>query len=316
MLKHIRNRFGTAVDGLHSLTNAVLAGRKHGVRLSLGFRHGRPSILLTRDTRELHLAFAHAVYVPDVAREFDLYFSAVVAKREGSRFVVDYSRPSWHDLAGSTPQRVWLPSFTEENAYTNLYLARLRIQEGDAVLDLGANCGLFSLACSRIVGPSGLVIAVEPDPTNCHALRQNIHQAGLKNVRVVQAAVWASDGTVTFGADGSMGALVLGGQVARRGARLQLPSKTIDSLAALTGGRRLSAVKVDIEGAEYEALQAASGVIKKAVATWLVEVHADDSGALRPERLERVFSKEEYLVEVTEQSAGHSYPLLTATPRC
>ena len=63
------------------------------------------------------------------------------------------------------------------------------VKPGDCVLDVGANIGLYSLALSRAVGPSGRVIAVEPDPDNLALLRRNLQANGCTNVTVVEEAL-------------------------------------------------------------------------------------------------------------------------------
>jgi FkbM family methyltransferase len=55
-------------------------------------------------------------------------------------------------------------------------------------IDVGANFGWFSCAVAPITGAK--VIAIEPDCTNCAALRLNL--AGFANVTIVNAAVGAS----------------------------------------------------------------------------------------------------------------------------
>ncbi len=37
---------------------------------------------------------------------------------------------------------------------------------GDTILDVGANIGVFSVLASLSVGPSGRIVAFEPDPRN------------------------------------------------------------------------------------------------------------------------------------------------------
>jgi hypothetical protein len=45
--------------------------------------------------------------------------------------------------------------------------------EGDTVVDIGAHIGLYSLIAAKRVGPSGKVIAIEPDPENFKILKKN-----------------------------------------------------------------------------------------------------------------------------------------------
>lgn len=46
------------------------------------------------------------------------------------------------------------------------------LSEGDAVLDLGAGIGEFSLFSSRKVGTSGLMIAIEPSERDFETLKE------------------------------------------------------------------------------------------------------------------------------------------------
>jgi FkbM family methyltransferase len=52
--------------------------------------------------------------------------------------------------------------------------------EGDTFLDIGANAGWFTLIASKLVGPSGMVISFEPNPTNFQNLCRNVY--GLNGV--------------------------------------------------------------------------------------------------------------------------------------
>lgn len=62
---------------------------------------------------------------------------------------------------------------------------------GALFVDVGANIGLFSLLASRKVGPTGRVIAVEPNPVALRRLRQNLALNPTLAVEVIEAA--ASD---------------------------------------------------------------------------------------------------------------------------
>src|SRR5215471_12592897 len=49
------------------------------------------------------------------------------------------------------------------NTGMRLFLEQ-QVRPGMRVVDAGANQGLFTLLCSRLVGPNGSVSAFEPDP--------------------------------------------------------------------------------------------------------------------------------------------------------
>jgi FkbM family methyltransferase len=130
--------------------------------------------------------------------------------------------------------------------------------------------------------PDARVIGVEPNPRALHFCRANCPQG----MTILDRAIWtSSDQTVTFhlprplsqlpgGADGISGSLdpshgyVAGGE--------QIQTRTIDLLRILSDVRseECAILKLDIEGAEYELLQAlcAGGEIRRAHQI-LVEFH-------------------------------------------
>ncbi|MFQ6016730.1 MAG: FkbM family methyltransferase [Kiloniellaceae bacterium] len=63
------------------------------------------------------------------------------------------------------------------------------LHEGMTVLDIGANIGYYALMESRLVGPSGRVIAVEPSPENVELLERNLATNGCDNVLVLPIAI-------------------------------------------------------------------------------------------------------------------------------
>jgi FkbM family methyltransferase len=68
-------------------------------------------------------------------------------------------------------------------------LAKKQINEGDTVVDIGANIGYFTLIFSKLVGPKGKVFAFEPDPTNFSILKENILLNKCLNIVPLQKAV-------------------------------------------------------------------------------------------------------------------------------
>lgn len=60
---------------------------------------------------------------------------------------------------------------------------------GDAVIDVGANIGYFSLLSSSIIGSSGKVFAFEPDVNNLKAFRNNVELNKFNNIMIHPVAV-------------------------------------------------------------------------------------------------------------------------------
>lgn len=66
--------------------------------------------------------------------------------------------------------------------------------QGENIIDVGANIGYYTLLFARRIGPTGQVIAFEPDPDNFRILTMNVSTNGYRNVVLEQAAVSDRDG--------------------------------------------------------------------------------------------------------------------------
>lgn len=135
----------------------------------------------------------------------------------------------------------------------------LGVKPGDVVLDCGANIGLYSkVALSQ---GARLVIAIEPVPVNVAALRLNLAaEIAANKVIVVEKGVWHKDDWLEMSVDhDNLAANSFVGS--REGARpeaiqkVRLPLTTIDALASELKLPRVDFIKMDIEGAERNALQ-------------------------------------------------------------
>ena len=126
------------------------------------------------------------------------------------------------------------------------------VRPGDCALDVGANIGLYSLALSRAVGPTGHVIAVEPDPENLALLRRNLESNGCANVTVIGEALGDEAGTaLLYETDqanrGALSTVDISGVGQQHALPVQM--RRGDSLFAQIG-RSPRVAKIDVEGTE------------------------------------------------------------------
>ena len=148
-----------------------------------------------------------------------------------------------------------------------------RLTEGGTVLDVGANIGLYTLLAGTIVGAAGHVHAFEPETRNAARLRENIALNDLANVVVVESAVFSRSGTVSlnvfderFNAWHSLGrpSLPDPSDPRRSVTAIQVrevPAVTLDEYCSQHHIERVELLKLDVEGAEVDALLGAASLL-------------------------------------------------------
>lgn len=100
------------------------------------------------------------------------------------------------------------------------------------------------------------VLAVEPDRRNCRKLRllaERLAQQGLP-VEVYESGIWSEVGELSFSDSGGRQSTFVGA------AKKTVPVTTIDEVAA---GRPISYIKMDVEGAEAQAIAGGRGTIAR-----------------------------------------------------
>jgi FkbM family methyltransferase len=155
---------------------------------------------------------------------------------------------------------------------------RRQLKPGMTVFDVGANAGYFSLIADKLVGKTGQVISLEPDPRVVEVLRRNLGANGFQNATVVQAAAYNSCGHVTLGC--APATSWSGIYYARPKKRLEVRAVTLDSLCGELGLERVDFAKIDVEGAEGVVLEGMSGILGRYRPQVLLELHGDQSNVL------------------------------------
>jgi FkbM family methyltransferase len=146
---------------------------------------------------------------------------------------------------------------------TTVLFERL-LKPGDVYVDVGAHVGYHALCVRRLVGAEGRVVAIDPQPYNCHKLLINAELNGFSNIMVIPAAAGAEDRFVFLKnqarSDKSRLTLREAG-VNDRTARFSAPVVTLDAVQSLLQIKRLDMLKIDVEGFELEVLQGAGAIL-------------------------------------------------------
>jgi FkbM family methyltransferase len=152
---------------------------------------------------------------------------------------------------------------------------RQLVGPGDWVVDVGANLGTHTLFFARQVGPSGRVVAFEPQRIVFQALCANMALNSVANVLCQPYAVGAEPGEIgvpalDYGHENNFGGLTLGGAEGDR-----VPVLTLDSLEL--PACRL--IKIDVEGMERDVLAGAIETIARHRPLLYVENDRDERAA-------------------------------------
>jgi FkbM family methyltransferase len=145
-----------------------------------------------------------------------------------------------------------------EPALRRAFVERLR--DADLVLDVGAHTGLYALLAAR-ERPDARVVAIEPDPYNAAALRVNVRGSG---VDVVEKAASSTVGQAPFRQNlGTIGSSLVNRTGTGPVRLIEVQTTTIDAVAGSPSPRSVL-LKLDVEGAELQALAGASATLRGA----------------------------------------------------
>jgi len=158
-------------------------------------------------------------------------------------------------------------------------ILRRQLGPGKVFLDVGANEGFYSALAGCLVGPSGMVIAVEPQ----HVCRDLIEI----NLRINQISWGYVYPNAMGGADGQAGRLLsyapvntgLSSLVSRYHSTIgteEIRFVSFERILQETKVARVDLVKIDVEGFEHEVTQSLLSHIREGkVRAMLVEYHPD-----------------------------------------
>lgn len=150
--------------------------------------------------------------------------------------------------------------------WRNIVIAAAVAKPGDTIIEVGANVGTETVGFADVVGPSGRVVAIEPDDANVARIRELARR--LPQVAVVHAVAAVVQGTRNFSSppnahETGTGHISDTGDVAVR-------AVTLDAVSTTT----VSAIFSDTEGYEVEVLQGAERILTVDRPALVVEVNA------------------------------------------
>jgi FkbM family methyltransferase len=148
------------------------------------------------------------------------------------------------------------------------------LRSGDTFLDVGANEGMISLLGSRLVGPSGKVIAFEPNPRPRSILQDNIDRNHISNVTIMPIGLGEKDESLSLSVpkintgEGSFGRTNYSSELVEI---VKCDVRRGDDLLTTVSPRL---IKIDVEGFELYVLRGMKHLISKDRPAIIMEMDA------------------------------------------
>jgi FkbM family methyltransferase len=150
------------------------------------------------------------------------------------------------------------------------YLKQYSPKKGDIIIDAGSYHGLFSIFFSDLVGSDGLILCLEPDALNLATLKKNLELNKCSNVIAVGKAIWNKREKLAFSSLGNGGSTLFDQSLGSTSNKSRKVSKnsyveavSLQDLITEFNLTKIDFIKMDIEGAEIEAIQGCLEILKK-----------------------------------------------------
>lgn len=148
-------------------------------------------------------------------------------------------------------------------------IVRLRqlLKPGMTFVDVGANVGLYSVVAAHCVGPSGRVIAFEPQLSLAERFWENIRMNRLANVTLEPVALGNAAGASTLfqvSRHDMQATLRLRANERSVGREVEVVVRTLSDVLRERGVGSVDGIKIDVEGAEIDVLEGFESWMKAA----------------------------------------------------
>ncbi len=183
----------------------------------------------------------------------------------------------------------YFPSDYEQD---NFMFLKKHVKPGDTVLDIGAHIGLFSTAAAQLTGNNGKVYAFEPAAETNTLLKHTIHINQLQQiVEAYSEAMGATSGNTVFYVSairGDNSNSMVSYKEDRELNPVNVAMYSIDDFVQLKKIERLAFIKIDVEGAEYDALKGATNTLRNLKPACIVAIHPEPIAA-KGDRLDLIY---------------------------
>lgn len=156
----------------------------------------------------------------------------------------------------------------------NLSFFSSLVEEGDIVIDIGANIGIYSLQAYS-VNSKGKIIAVEPDPYNIELLKENI-RINEFDIEIVDKAITDRSKNITmYRRRSDSGRSSIFRPEVTGESNFSVESLSLDGLIDELELKSVDLIKIDVEGAEDLIISGGKHTLEKRKIKIFMEIHSD-----------------------------------------
>jgi len=152
------------------------------------------------------------------------------------------------------------------------------LRPGDTFVDIGANIGLMTVLASQVVGVTGVIYAIEPNPECSERLSLHVTRNGLTQVRVHRLGFSDQDDilSLTYATESSVhGSFAPAPDEAAVKTRHLVTVRRGDDILSDAPRDRPMVIKIDVEGFECRVLRGLAATIGRHKPVVVVEVVAE-----------------------------------------
>ena len=155
--------------------------------------------------------------------------------------------------------------------------------KGWTIWDCGTYLGFYTCLFARLVGEKGQVVVFEPDPRNMERTKEHARLNKFNNVQFMQCAVGGPSGEIDFILSNNTNSHIPGAYVGatredyskieRVDGLIRVPCLSLDEVYSDKKIPPPDLIKIDIDGAEKEALQYTGRLFREVRPLLMLELH-------------------------------------------